>query len=44
MSSAPLARSLHNVRNMVEAIRDQWVVVAGIVVVIAAVAWLIIRR
>jgi hypothetical protein len=31
-------------RHMVEAIRDQWVIVAGIVVVAAVVAWLIARR
>jgi hypothetical protein len=29
---------------MVEAIRDQWVIIVGIVVVAAAVAWLIARR
>jgi hypothetical protein len=29
---------------MVEAIRDQWVIVVGIAVVVAAVAWLIARR
>jgi hypothetical protein len=29
---------------MVEAIRDQWIVVTGIVVVIAAVVWLMVRR
>ena len=31
-------------RHMVEAIRDQWVIVAGIVVVAAVVVWLIARR
>jgi hypothetical protein len=29
---------------MVEAIRDQWVIVASIVVVAAVVVWLIARR
>jgi hypothetical protein len=29
---------------MIEAIRDQWVIVAGIVVVAVAVVWLIARR
>jgi hypothetical protein len=29
---------------MVEAIRDQWAIVVGIAVVVAAVAWLIARR
>jgi hypothetical protein len=29
---------------MIEAIRDQWLVVTGVVVVIAAVVWLILRR
>jgi hypothetical protein len=29
---------------MVEAIRDQWVIVAGIIVVAAAITWLLLRR
>jgi hypothetical protein len=29
---------------MVEAIRDQWVIVAAIVLVAIAVVWLIVRR
>jgi hypothetical protein len=29
---------------MVEAIRDQWAIIVGIAVVVAAVAWLIARR
>jgi hypothetical protein len=29
---------------MVEAIRDQWVIVAGIIVVAIAVTWLLSRR
>jgi len=30
--------------DMVEAIRDQWLVVTGIIVVIAALVWLMVRR
>lgn len=41
---AALACSLHPQRHMVEAIRDQWVIVASIVVVAAVVVWLIARR
>jgi hypothetical protein len=29
---------------MIEAIRDQWVIVVGIVLVVAAVVWLVARR
>jgi hypothetical protein len=39
-----MACSLHVQGHMVEAIRDQWVIVAGIVVVAAVVAWLVMRR
>ena len=39
-----LACSLHLEQGMVEAIRDQWVIVVGVAVVAAAVAWLIARR
>ena len=43
-SLAALACSLHRQWRMVEAIRDQWVIVAAIVAVAAAVAWLVARR
>jgi hypothetical protein len=29
---------------MVEAIRDQWLIITGILLVAAAIAWLILRR
>ena len=29
---------------MVEAIRDQWVIAAAVVVLVALIAWLVIRR
>ena len=29
---------------MVEAIRDQWVIVVGVLIVVGAIVWLIARR
>jgi hypothetical protein len=39
-----LARSLHGWGDMVEAIRDQWLIVLGVLVMTAAIVWLIVRR
>ena len=39
-----LAHSLHAPTNIVEAIRDQWLIVTAILVVAAAMVWLLVRR